>query len=137
MNELFILCILIISILCIYLFPKILSNFGIKIMYITFILLSLILSFKYITLSTLQISASTITYSTMFTAICLLLEKNMIKETKQIINLNVILNIFSAIILYIMATYTQSLNDTIGINMTNVFINNSRILIVYPIANYI
>ena len=33
-----------------------------------------------------------------------------------------------------MSNYTQSLNDTIGINMTNVFINNYRILIAYPIS---
>ena len=36
--------------------------------------------------------------------------------------------------LYIMSYYTQSLNDTIGINMTNTFINNYKTLIFYPLS---
>ena len=73
----------------------------------------------------------------MFSCLCLLLEssnKNTKKDINKIINLGFILNIFSAIMLYIMSYYTQSLNDTIGINMTNTFINNYKTLIFYPLS---
>ena len=46
-----------------------------------------------------------------------------------------------AIILYIMTYHTQSLTDTISINMKNVFFGNARILISFPIitllSNYL
>ena len=33
-----------------------------------------------------------------------------------------------------MSLYTQTLDDTVGINMRNVFIDNYRVLIAYPIS---
>ena len=137
MNELFLFCILIIGIVSLILADKYLHTLGLKIVILTFSTLSLILSFKTITLSTLQINANIVTYIIMYLALCLLIEQNKIKESKNIIKFNFILAIFSSIILYIMAYYTQSLNDTIGINMKNVFIENSRILIVFPISTLI
>lgn len=137
MNELFLFCILIIGIVSLILADKYLHTLGLKIVILTFSTLSLILSFKTITLSTLQINANIVTYIIMYLALCLLIEQNKIKESKNIIKFNFILAIFSSIILYIMAYYTQSLNDTIGINMKNVFIENSRILIAFPISTLI
>ncbi len=137
MNELIMLCILIIGILSLYIANKILDTFGIKIVFITYSIISFILSFKYITLSTFQINANTLTYCVLFTAISFLLEKNKIKETKQLINLNLILNIFGSILLYIMSQYIQSINDTVGINMTNVFVDNYKVLIITPISTYL
>ncbi len=137
MNELIMICILIIGILSIYLSNKVLKTFGIKIVFITFNLLSFILSFKFLTLSTFQINANIMTYCIEFTCISLLIEKKLNKEALELININLIINIFSAIILYLMAYYTQSINDTIAINMVNVFTNNYKILIIYPIATYI
>lgn len=137
MNELLLFCILIIGIVSLILADKFLHTLGLKIVILTFSTLSLILSFKTITLSTLQINANIVTYIIMYLALCLLIEQNKIKESKNIIKFNFILAIFSSIILYIMAYYTQSLNDTIGINMKNVFIENSRILIAFPISTLI
>ena len=137
MNELLLLCILIIGMISLILADKYLHTLGLKIVILTFSTLSLILSFKTITLSTLQINANIVTYIIMYLALCLLIEQNKIKESKNIIKFNFILAIFSSIILYIMAYYTQSLNDTIGINMKNVFIENSRILIAFPISTLI
>lgn len=137
MNELYIICILIISILTLYLTNKYLKNLGLKITFLVFNILSFILSFKYLILSTLNFNANAITYTTMFSCLCLLLEnsdKNTKKDVNKVINLSLILNVFSAIMLYIMSYYTQSLNDTIGINMTNTFINNYKILIFYPLS---
>ena len=77
----------------------------------------------------------------MFTSLYLLLETTDKKEVKELTNLNFIINIFTGLMLYIMTYYTQSLTDTISINMKNVFMNNYRILIVYPLttilANYL
>ena len=133
MNELLMICILIIGILSLYLSIKILNSKGIIITFITFS----IISFKYLTLSTFQINANVLTYCIMFTSISLLLEKNYNKEANKMINLNLLLNIFSSIILYIMAYYTQSINDTIAINMANVFTNNVRLLIITPISTFV
>lgn len=134
MNELFCFCILILALLSIYLSNKFLDKLGLKILFIASNLLSFILTFKYITLSTLNFNSNAITYVTMLTSLYLLLEKDSKKEVKSLINMNFILNIFIALMLYIMSTYTQSLNDTVGINMTNVFINNYRLLIIYPLS---
>lgn len=137
MNELYIICILTISILSLYFTNKYLKSLGLKITFLVFNILSFILSFKYLILSTLNFNSNAITYTTMFSCLCLLLDssnKNTKKDINKIINLGFILNIFSAIMLYIMSYYTQSLNDTIGINMTNTFINNYKTLIFYPLS---
>ena len=134
MNEIFLGCILIVALLSLYFSNKHSEKLGLIIVMITANVLSFILTFKYITISTLNINANVITYVTMFTAIYLLLEKHPKKTINSIINLNFIINIITALLLFIMSYYTQSLNDTIGINMTNVFQVNYRILIIYPIT---
>lgn len=134
MNELFCTCILILAILSVYLSNKYFDKLGLIILFIVSNILSFILTFKYITLSSLNFNSNSITYVTMFTSLYLLLEQYQKKEVNSIVNLNFIINIFSALMLYIMSIYTQSLNDTISINMTNVFTNNYRILIIYPIS---
>ena len=137
MNDLLLICILLIGILSIILLNKTLKNLGLKITFITFNTLSLILAFKYILVSTLNANASIITYSVMFTSLCLILEQKKKKEANKLITMGLIISVFSSIFLYIMSLYTQSLNDTIGINMNNVFINNYKVLIFYPISIFI
>ena len=73
----------------------------------------------------------------MLTMLYLLLERKETSEAKKIINFTFFINIFSSIMLYITSSYTQSLTDTIGINMTNVFINNYRMLLAYPISQFV
>lgn len=137
MNYLIYLCILIISILSLYLSKKLLGKNGLIFVFITSSVLSLILSFKYVTFSTINASANSVTYVTMFTSLYLLLETVNKKEVKKLTILNFILNIFTSIILYIMSYHVQSLTDSISINMKNVFINNYKILIAYPIVTLI
>lgn len=141
MNILIFFCILLISMITIYLSKKVLGNLGLIVTFIGMGIISFILTFKYITLSTIQLNSNSITYITMFTSLYLLLEQSEKKEVKKVINLNFLLNIFSAIMLFIMTYYTQSLTDTISINMKNVFFNNYKILIIYPLttllSNYI
>ena len=137
MDSIFFFCILIISLLVTYISNNYLKKEGLIVLFITSSIISYILTFKYLAFQNISYNANCITYVTMLTAIYLLLEKSSKKEINTIINLNFILTIFIGIILYIMSIYTQSLNDTVGINMINVFKNNYRILLGYPISIYI
>ena len=137
MNYIIYFCILIISILSIYFSKKIWGKLGLIIVFITSSVLSLILTFKYIMLSTINVNANSILYVTMFTSLYLLLETTSKEEVKKITNMNFLITVFSSILLYIMSYHVQSLTDTISINMKNIFINNSKILLVYPITNII
>lgn len=134
MNELLCICILIISLTIIYIAKKQSSKLGLMIVYITSSIISFILTFKVIAISTINFNSNAIIYVTMFTSLYLMLDKYSKKEVNSIIDLGFLMNIFCAIMLYIMSYYTQSLTDTVGINMQNVFINNSRILITYPVT---
>lgn len=134
MNILIYLGVLVISIISIYLADKLLGKLGLTITFVGMSAISFILAFKYVTLSTINLNSNCISYVTMFTCLYLLLESAPQKEAKEIANLNFIINIFIAVMLYIMTYYTQSLTDTISINMKNVFINNYKILIIYPLT---
>ena len=136
-NFVIYLCILIISILCIYLSKKIWGKLGLSIIFIITSVLSLILTFKYIMLSTINVNANSITYITMFTSLYLLLEVTNKEEVKKIANINFLMTIFAAVLLYITSYYVQSLTDTISINMKNIYIDNARILLTYPVTTLV
>lgn len=137
MNILIYICILILVTIYIHLMKKLLNNQGLLISLFTLNILSFILSFKLIKISNFSIIPNSITYISIYTIIYLLLEKCKKKEVKKIIYINLISNLIIGILLYIMSYYTQSIMDTTGINMTNVFIKNYRLLISYPIITYI
>ena len=134
MNILIYLGIAIICMASIYYANKLLGKLGLTITFIAMSTISFILAFKYVTLSTINLNSNCFPYVTMLTSLYLLLETTSKKETKEIVNLNFIANIFTAVMLYIMINYTQILTDTISINMKNVFDINSRILLVYPLT---
>ena len=136
-NILIYLIILIICAGSLHLSNKLLGKLGLTITAIIMNAISFLLTFKYVTLSTINLNSNCIPYVTMLIALYLLLEKTTKKETKEIANLTFIVNIFIAIMLYIMTYHTQSLTDTISINMKNVFLRNTQILIAYPIATII
>ena len=136
MNILIYLSILIILILFLFLISKLLGNLGLIITVVMTGILSLITSFKYVTLTTININASVVLSITMYTSLYLLLENTTEKETKKIVILTFLINIFTAFFLFLMSYHTQALTDSISINMKNVFIENYRILITYPIANF-
>ena len=137
MNILIYLIILIICAGTLYLSNKLLGKLGLTIIAITMNFVSFLLTFKYVTLSTINLNSNCIPYVTMLIAIYLLLEKTTKKETKEVANLSFIINIFISVMLYIMTYHTQSLTDTISINMKNVFLKNTQILIAYPITTLI
>ena len=140
MNVIICLLMLLICIITLSLFKKILGELGIKIVFILMSITSFLLTFKYINIWEFNINENFVTYITMFSALYLLLENKDKKETKKIINLNFLLNILCSVIIYISTYHTQSLTDTVGINMKNVFRGIPIILISFPIitllANY-
>ena len=134
MNILIYLGIAIICMASIYYANKLLGKLGLTITFIVMSTVSFILTFKYVTLSTINLNSNCFPFVNMLTSLYLLLETTSKKETKEIVNLNFIVNIFTAVMLYIMVNYTQILIDTISVNMKNVFDANSRILLVYPLT---
>ena len=134
MNILLLLCILIILTLAIYLLQKTLDKLGLLIGITLMNILAFILSFKYTILSNITISTNSIAFISMLTVIYLYYEKTNEKETKKVINEIFIINIIAAGLLYIMSLYPQEVINTVGINIKNVFIDNYRMLIAYPIT---
>ena len=134
MNVIIYACLLLILMVTLYYSKKILGDLGLKIMFVLMNITSFVLSFKYITLSTININANSISCITMFSSLYLLLDNNPKEEGRRITNLNFIVSIFTSVLLYLMTIYTQTITDTVGINMKNVFEVNSRILIIYPIT---
>ena len=133
-NIIIYLIIFIICFLFLYLSNKLLGNLGLVITTITMNITSFILSFKYTTLSTINLNSNSICYITMLIALYLLIEKTNKEETRKISNLNFIINIFIGIMLYIMTYHKEVLTDTVSVNMKNIFMNNSTILITYPLT---
>ena len=105
MNILIYLGIAIICMASIYYANKLLGKLGLTITFIAMSTVSFILTFKYVTLSTINLNSNCFPYVTMLTSLYLLLETTSKKETKEIVNLNFIANIFTAVMLYIMINY--------------------------------
>lgn len=134
MNILIYFSILVISMATIYLAKRFLDKLGLIIVYITMSAISFILTFKYVTLSTINTNSNCITYITMLSSMYLLIETSGKNEAKKTANMAFVINTFFMLMLYIMTNYTQSVTDTISINMKNIFFNNWRILLVYPLT---
>ena len=137
MNLILLIVAVIISLFITIITNKYMGKLGIIALYTISNLVAFILSFKLINISNLNFISNTLVYVMMLTMLYLLLERKETSEAKKIINFTFFINIFSSIMLYITSSYTQSLTDTIGINMTNVFINNYRMLLAYPISQFV
>ena len=137
MNEIILFCILIICLLYFFFNSEFLKEKDVTIIATTASILSFILSFKYIKLSNLIVNSNIIIYSTMFISLCMLIETRSKKKVEKTINLILFMNLICACILYILPIYTQSLNDTVSINMKNVFSDNYKIIIFYPLTIWI
>ena len=134
MNILICFLLLMISVVSLYFFYKFLGKLGLSLLLIIMNIISLVTSFKYITLTTINLNANVFSYITMFTTIYLLMENYSEKEVKKYINMNFFITIFTSILLFLMSYHQESIIDSISINMKNVFINNYRILIAYPLS---
>ena len=137
MNILICFLLLVISLVSLYFFYKFLGKLGLSLLLVIMNIISLVASFKYITLTTINLNANVFSYITMFTTIYLLMENYSEKEVKKYINMNFFITIFTSILLFLMSYHQESIIDSISINMKNVFINNYRILIAYPLSTFL
>lgn len=133
MNVMIYMLVLALSMFSIYIFKKILGNFGLKIVFILMNIISFILTFKYIALTSISLNANSITYVTMLSTLYLILDNTSKENARKVSNESFIISIFFAIMLYLMNYHTQSITDNISINMKNIYEANPIILITYPI----
>ena len=134
MNMLIGFCILSISLLLIYIFTRNKDSLETSILFTILNTITFILSFKYTTISTFPVNTNSITFVSMLSVLYIYYERNNIKETRKLINQTFVINIGACLLLLLSSFYTQTIDDTIGINMKNLFIDNYRILITYPIV---
>ena len=78
----------------IYLANKFLDKLGLIMVYITMSSISFILTFKYVTLSTINTNSNCITYITMLTSLYLLIETSGKNEAKKTANMAFVINTF-------------------------------------------
>ena len=116
-----------------YLFEK---N-GITYIYIIYNVVSFLLSFKILEVMKININAN-IVLSTLFTSLTyLIIEKTNIKEYKNLLKQIFIINVIMSVLILISSLYIGSVNDITSVNMQNIFLNNYKILISYPIITLI
>lgn len=110
---------------------------GIINVYLIYNIVSFLLSFKTLEVFGINVNAN-IVLSSLFTMITyLLIEKLNIKEYKNLIKQTITINIFISIFLLVSSLYIGSINDVNSVNMQNIFFNNYKILISYPIVTLI
>lgn len=110
---------------------------GIINIYLIYNIISFLLSFKIINAIQININAN-IVISSLFTSLTyLIIEKTNIKEYKNIIKQVLIINVVISSILLISSLYIGTINDINSVNMQNVFLDNYKILIGYPVVTLI
>jgi len=137
MDVMLVILILVLSIFLIYISQYLFEKNGIIYIYIIYNIVSFLMSFKILEILEININAN-IVISTLVTSLTyLIIEKANIKEYKNIIKQTFIVNIIVSIILWISSLYIGSVNDINSVNMKNVFLDNYKILISYPIITLI
>ena len=137
MDVVLILLMLILSIFLLYVSQYLFEKNGTIYIYIIYNIVSFLLSFKVLDVFKININANII-ISSLFTSLTyLIIEKTNIKEYKNLIKKIFFINIAISIIMLIMTTYIGTVNDMNSVNMKNVFFNNYKLLISYPIATLI
>jgi len=137
MDIMLIILMIILGIFFIFISQYLIEKNGIINVYLIYNIVSFLLSFKILEVFEININ-SNIILSSLFTMITyLLVEKLSIKEYKNLIKQTFTINIFLSIGLLISSFYIGSVNDINSVNMQNIFLNNYKILISYPIVTLI
>lgn len=110
---------------------------GILNIYLIYNIIAFLLSFKILEILQINISAN-IVISSLFTSLTyFIIEKTNIKEYKTIIKQTFTINVIISIILLISSFYIGTIEDINSVNMKNIFLDNYKILISYPIITFI
>lgn len=137
MNIMLIILMIALGIFFIFVSQYLIEKNGIISIYLIYNIVSFLLSFKILETMQININAN-ITLSSLFTSLTyLIIEKANAKEYKNIIKQTFSINVIIAIFLLISSLYIGSINDINSVNMQNIFLNNYKILISYPIITLI
>jgi len=137
MDVVLVVLMLIISIFLIFISQRLFERNGIVYIYIIYNIVSFLLSFKIFEILKISIN-SNIIISALFTSLTyLIIEKTSVKEYKNLIKQILTINIIISIFLLISSIYVGTVNDIKSVNMQNIFLDNCKILISYPIITVI
>lgn len=137
MDVVLIILMLILGIFFIFISSYLFEKSGIIYIYLIYNILSFLLSFKILEVLKININAN-IVISSLFTSLTyLIIEKTAIKDYKNILKQTFIINVITSLILLIITIYIGSVNDINSVNITNIFSDNYKILISYPIITLI
>jgi len=132
MSEFILIVMLLIIGSTMFLMHQFLEKFGLKIMLILLTIISLIMSFKIGIILGIDTNVNIIPYMSVFTIFYILFEKYSQKEVSKNLGLITKTSIYSTIIFTLFILYTQSINDSISLNInyiTNIFTSFIPILL--------
>ena len=133
MNEILFICILIISLVIIYITEKYLDKIGLTVLFIVSCILSYILSFKIAYVFKMNINLNIIPLIGIMIILYIINAKYGSKENKNIIIILLITNIITSCSLAVLNFFTPAITETISINMQATFEHNYKIIIFYPL----
>jgi len=137
MDIMLIILMLTLSVFFIFVSQYLLEQKGITIIYLIYNIVSFLLSFKILEILEININANIVISSLVTSLTYLIIEKTNVKEYKNIIKQTLTVNIIISIIILISSLYIRSVNDINTVNIQNIFIDNYKILISYPIVTLI
>jgi len=137
MDIMLIILMIALSIFFIFVSQYLIEKNGLSNIYLIYNIVAFLLSFKILNILQININANIVLFS-MFTSLTyLIIEKTNAKEYKNLIKQTLIINIIVSIFLLTSSLYIGTINDLNSVNMQNIFINNYKILISYPIITLI
>lgn len=133
MDILLFIGILILGMSSIFIIDKLYEKKGLYLLLTIFLILSFVFSFKIVTILNFNLNLNIIPHTLIFSIIYLLLNKYYKKDEHKIIKLSIIIYSFMLIFTLLYCLYLPIVSDNMSMNINNLFINNYRISIIYPI----
>jgi uncharacterized PurR-regulated membrane protein YhhQ (DUF165 family) len=103
-------------------------------MLISFILLSIVLSYKIINIFNFNLNIGIVPYMMIFSVIYIILTKFNENEKKPIFRISLITSLFVVVSILLSCFYIHLVEDNVATNINTLFLNNYKILILYPIV---
>jgi len=137
MDLMLIILMIALSIFFIFVSNYLLEKNGIKNIYLIYNVIAFILSFKILKVFEININANIVLSSLFISLTYLIIEKTSPKEYKDIIFETLIINLTVGLMIFISSLYIGTIDDSVTTYMNNVFLDNYKILISYPIVTLI
>lgn len=134
MSEVLFILMIILCLITTYCMYKFLNKQGLYFMLISFVLLSIVLSYKIINIFNFNLNIGIMPYMMIFSIIYIILTKFNENEKKPIFRISLITSLFTIISIIISCLYIHLVEDNMATNINTLFINNYKILILYPVV---